>query len=165
MMKQMPGLKKRYLSYSKYAEATLHDILGEKALEAALKFEVFEFRSVYVENLGGLKFKVTPLPPAVQFSTANAMVTDDFNKDGNLDVLVGGNFYLNNIQLGRYDSSLGTVLLGNGKNGFSALSPKSCGYVVTGEVRKLKKVVVNGKSQYISFRNNDRCTSFTLFPN
>ena len=165
MMKQMPGLKKRYLSYTKYSKATLQDILDEKTLKAAAKFEAYEFQSVYVENLGGLKFKVSPLPHSVQFSTANAMLTDDFNKDGHLDVLVAGNFYANNIQLGRDDSSLGSVLLGNGKGGFVALASRDCGYLVTGEVRRLRKIVVNGKNQYLSFRNNDRCVSFALMQN
>ncbi len=162
MMKQMPGLKKRYLSYAKFAEATLEDILGEKALQKASRFEVFEFESVYVENLGGLKFKVSRLPSAVQFSTTHAILTDDFNKDGHLDVICAGNFYLNNIQLGRYDSSVGTILLGDGKGHFKALPQRTTGYAVKGQVRKLRRIMVNGRYQYVSFRNNDTCISFTL---
>ena len=45
MVKQMPGLKKKYLSFAKYASATIGDIFGDPVLEKA-----GTFRSVYVRE-------------------------------------------------------------------------------------------------------------------
>ncbi|MBL0743625.1 VCBS repeat-containing protein [Chryseolinea sp. Jin1] len=162
MVKQMPGLKKKYLSSNKFAAATFKDIFNEDTLKKAKLFEVFTFESAYVENKGNGKFVVKPLPSSAQFSTVNATVTEDFNHDGNLDVFVAGNFYPINIQMGRYDASYGTLLLGNGKGAFTAVPNKDSGACLKGEIRKLKPVKAGERIQYVGFRNNDTLVSFSL---
>ena len=92
MVKQMPGLKKKYLSFAKYASATIGDIFGEPVLEKAGLFEAYMFESVYIENKGGGKFDIKPLPSAAQFSSVSASAIDDFNGDGNLDAFPCGKF-------------------------------------------------------------------------
>ncbi len=46
------------------------------------------------------------------------MVADDVNGDGNLDILMVGNDYGNEVFVGRYDAFKGALLLGNGKGNF-----------------------------------------------
>ena len=162
MVKQLPHLKKKFLSYTKYAEATLADVFDEDVLRRAKLFEAYTFQSAYIENKGNLKFQLASLPSPVQFSTVNASVTDDFNSDGKLDIILAGNFYPLNIQMGRYDASYGNLLLGDGKGGFEVIPNKTSGISIKGEVRKLKSIMVGNKIHYISFRNNESILSFTL---
>ena len=143
MVKQIPSLKKKFLSFSAYASATINEIFDAQTLSRAAVFQANYFESVYIENLGNLKFRLIPLPKAVQFSTLNSSAIDDFNQDGKLDVLVGGNFYPVNIQMGRYDASFGSLLLGNGHGGFSAMPNIQSGLNIHGEVRRIRKVVVD----------------------
>ena len=57
-----------------------------------------------------------------QISALNGMVADDFDGDGNLDVLINGNDWGTEVSVGRYDALNGLVLKGDGKGNFTALS-------------------------------------------
>jgi len=162
MVKQLPVLKKKYLSYRKFAEATLNDIFDKETLQKAKLFETYVFQNSYIENKGNGKFQLYTLPSPVQFSTVNTSVVNDFNGDGNLDIILAGNFYPLNIQMGRYDASYGNLLLGDGRGAFKVVSNKNSGINIRGEVRSLNKIKVGDKIHYIGFRNNDSIESFTL---
>jgi hypothetical protein len=155
MTKQMPFLKKRYLSYHKFAEATVHDMFSDEVLNASQKYTTYTFESSYIENLGQGKFKIRPLPKAAQFSTVNAILVNDFNNDKNLDIVIAGNFYPINIQMGRNDASCGLLLAGDGKGNFHAVPTIQSGFSVKGETRALRTITVNGKEFYLAIRNND----------
>jgi hypothetical protein len=57
-------------------------------LKGALQVKANHFANSYIKNLGGGKFEMTSLPVATQFSCIYGMLADDFDGDGNLDVLV-----------------------------------------------------------------------------
>ncbi len=154
LTKQLPYLKKRYLSYQKFGEATLKDVFNKEQLDKSEKLVVREFRHVYVENLGGNKFKVRPLPKASQFSTVNAVVSDDFDKDGYLDFILAGNFYPINVQLGRYDASYGLLMKGDGRGDFTAIPAYRSGVSIPGETRALRELKVGDNKFVAAVRNN-----------
>ncbi|HYG20893.1 MAG TPA: VCBS repeat-containing protein, partial [Ohtaekwangia sp.] len=160
MTRQMPYLKKRYLSYHRFAAATLQDMFSEDALAASEQYAAYTFASAYIENLGDGKFRIQPLPLAAQFSTVNALWIDDFDGDHHEDILVAGNFYSPNIQMGRYDASSGLLLKGDGRGGFKSVPPVHSGFRVRGEVRSLKRISAGGRQYYIAIRNNDTIVSF-----
>jgi hypothetical protein len=88
------------------------------------------------------------------------MRVDDFNNDQKPDVLLAGNFYPINIQMGRNDASYGLLLTGDGKGNFHPVPAIQSGFSVTGETRCLKTIRVNGKVYYIAVRNNDTLVAF-----
>jgi hypothetical protein len=155
MTKQMPYLKKKYLSYHKFSEATFQDMYTEEQLKDVVRYVAYNFESGIIENLGGGKFKFSPLPKAAQFSTINTILSDDFDNDGNIDLLVAGNFYPINIQMGRNDASYGLFLKGNGKGQFTSVPAFESGFSLEGETRSLKKINIYGKDYYIAARNNN----------
>jgi hypothetical protein len=162
MTRQMPFLKKRYLSYHKFAEATVHDMFSADVLNAADKYIAYNFRSCYIENQGNGKFKMKPLPGAAQLSTVHAIEVGDFNLDNKPDLLLAGNFYPINIQMGRYDASYGLVLTGDGKGNFHPVPAVQSGFSVKGETRSIRTIHVNGKVYYLAVRNNDTIIPFSL---
>jgi enediyne biosynthesis protein E4 len=162
MTKQMPYLKKRYLSYHKFAEATVHDMFADDVLNASEKYIAYNFRTSYIENIGQGKFKVHALPNAAQLSTVNAMLINDFNNDKKPDVLLAGNFYPINIQMGRNDASYGLLLAGDGKGNFRPVPAIESGFSVTGETRCFKTIHINGNVYYVAVRNNDTVVAFGL---
>ncbi len=161
LTKQLPYLKKRYLSYRKFAEATLPDIFSKEELEAGEQLTAQLFSHVYVENLGKNKFRVKPLPKATQFSTLNAVIADDFNEDGKTDAIMAGNFFPVNVQLGRNDASYGLLLLGDGHGNFTAVPPAESGISVSGETRVLRKLKIGPKQFIVAVRNNNTLQAFS----
>ena len=162
MTKQIPSLKKKYLSYQKFSQSKFSDFFPKDVIQKSIVYEVNDFKSVYIENKGDHVFEIKPLPKGVQFSTANAFLVEDFNKDGNLDILVGGNFFRSNIQMGRYDASYGQVLLGDGKNNFNCISASKSGFSVRGETRKILPIKLGSNMYYMAVRNNESVKFFTL---
>jgi enediyne biosynthesis protein E4 len=162
MMKQMPSLKKKYLSYKKFSEASLTDLFTSSELKKADQFNATTFQSCIIENLGNLKFRIRNLPSAAQISTISSIVVDDVDKDGNVDLVTAGNFYPINIQLGRYDASYGLILKGDGKGSFTPLPAVSSGFSMEGEIRALRKIRVDGKTIYLGIRNNNSIEALEL---
>ena len=78
-------------------------------------------QSCFIQNDGDGKFKLIPLPKEAQISPLNGMLADDFDGDGNLDVLINGNDFGTEVSIGRYDALNGLLLKGNGTGGFSPL--------------------------------------------
>jgi len=96
----------------------LIDVYTEVDLENSLHYKAHTFASCYIENKGKGKFELNQLPDEVQISCINGIVPFDYNKDGHLDVVVGGNMYGSEVETTRNDASYGSLLLGNGKGDF-----------------------------------------------
>ena len=161
MTKQMPSLKKRYLSYKKFSEASIEDIFTSKQLSDAEQFTAYTFASVWVENLGDKKFEVHQLPKAAQMSTVKSFLVNDFDQDGATDILLAGNLHRINIQLGRYDASYGLFLRGKEKGRFEAVPAVESGFSVKGEVRALRSFNLGNQVYYLAIRNNNTIEVFT----
>ncbi|WP_422348431.1 VCBS repeat-containing protein [Flagellimonas sp.] len=145
LVEQLAGLKAKYVNYSDYASQKITDIFSPEELEDAYLLEANNFSTSYMENLGDGKFKLTPLPIQTQFSPIYAILAKDVNKDGNLDLVLAGNFYGTRVKYGRYDANNGLLLLGNGQGDFQAVADVESGLNVAGEVRDL--VMINGNSE------------------
>jgi len=161
LTKQLPGLKKKFLSYARFGEAEVEDIFSEKELSTAEKFEANRLESVIIENLGDGKFKMSALPKAAQFSPTMSILVEDVDQDNLPDLILGSNFFPINIQMGRYDGSYGTVLKNKGKS-FQALPQSKTGWSIKGEVRHLEKITIKGERVYLGIRNNDFVYSYKL---
>ena len=60
-------------------------------------------------------------PNEAQLSSINDMIIDDFNKDGNLDILAAGNLFNMEIVTPRNDGGIGVYMEGDGKGGFKVI--------------------------------------------
>ncbi|MBK9015070.1 MAG: VCBS repeat-containing protein [Saprospiraceae bacterium] len=151
-IKQLPNLKKKFLFAKDFANASAADLVGVDNLSKAMKLEANEFASMYFENLGDGKFKSHPLPDELQLSSLNAAQLADLDGDGRMEVLLGGNFFECNIEMGRYDANYGNVLSFE-KVGKMQVLPLG-NLKIDGEVRRIRLVVVNGKPCFVFARNN-----------
>jgi len=131
---QCPSLKKSFNDYAVYAGATIKDILPGVKLRGIKPLKAAEFRTIYLENTGSV-FKVRELPREAQYAPVYAMAAADVNKDGKEDLLLFGNNSNTRIRLARQDANHGTVLLGDGKGGFTYLPPAAHGICVRGDTR------------------------------
>ena len=149
LVSQMPSLRKDFVEYRKYAEASFEDVFPAEKRHKARHLTAERLESVWVENLGGEKWEVHVLPVEAQFSTVFAILPMDWDGDGQDDYLLGGNFYEVMPAIGRMDASYGT-LLANKKGVFKNVEPVESGLWLRGSVRDLKilgkKSVVAGVS-------------------
>jgi hypothetical protein len=151
--KQMPTLKKKYLYAADFAKASLNDIFESSKLNNAKKYTANYFSSALLLNKGNLEFTAQSLPYEAQLSSIKDAIVIDANNDNLPDILLVGNYYDNNIQMGRYDADYGTVLINKGKGVLVAENIN--GLVIKGQVRKIKPITVNKKPSFVLARNND----------
>jgi hypothetical protein len=161
MGKQIPSIiNKKYVDYIDFSGKTIEQVFSSKELDGAEEKIVNTFESVYIENLGNKTFKLRPLPNLAQVSKIMTLRTEDVDGDGNLDVLIGGNFYGANMYQARYDASYGLILKGNGKGDFKALVPTDTGFLQEGDVRDIKVINTPKGRLYFVLRNNDKMQIF-----
>ena len=144
MIKQMTSFRAKFPDYKSYATAPFHKMFTDDQLKDALKLQANYFSNSYIRNDGNGKFTITALPMATQYSCLNGMLAEDFDGDGNLDVLLVGNDFGTEPSLGRYDACNGLFLKGDGKGGFQPLSILQSGWFVPGDAKALVKLRSSG---------------------
>ncbi|MBM3444848.1 MAG: hypothetical protein FJX83_07675 [Bacteroidetes bacterium] len=146
--RQMPILKKKFLYAGDFAKASLNDIFDAKKLAGAVTWTVTENRSLLYLNEGSKGIRTVALPWQFQLSSLRAGVALDVNEDGRMDVLLAGNYYENNVQLGRADADQGGILL-NQSNSTGVYVPMK-GAALKGQIRK----IISLHDKLLLIRNN-----------
>lgn len=160
---QTPFIKKQFLQHEDYAKAGFNDIFKGKGKESMFQLFCNETRSCLFENKGNGKFIKHALPIQAQFAPVNAIVIDDFDNDGNKDILLAGNEYQAEVMRGRYDASYGCFLKGDGKLSFTAVAPVKSGFIVDGDVKDMKLITMPDKTKRLIVAvNNDLTRIFKL---
>ncbi|GJM29718.1 MAG: hypothetical protein DHS20C17_23530 [Cyclobacteriaceae bacterium] len=159
---QIPAIKLKFEDYNSFAQATLEEVYSEGDLESSLHYQAYTFASSYVENLGDGKLSIQQLPNEVQISSINGIVTNDFNGDGNIDLMVAGNLYNAEVETTRNDAGYGNVLLGDGTGNFSPLSYAESGIYIPHDTKDLK--LLKGKKGLfiVAANNNEALKIFQL---
>jgi len=124
---QMPFIKEKFPTYNEFAAASVEQILGPE-VEGALILEAKTFESSVFVNNGDGVFKQMALPNRAQFSTIQDMIIEDFDNDGDLDILAAGNYYNREVETRRSDGSVGLLLLNDGVGNFSEVPPAVSGF-------------------------------------
>ena len=137
LTEQLPSLKKKFLAYKDYSNATINDLFTPEQLQDAGLLKAEEMRTVYLENDGSKGFVMHELPIEAQFSPVYAITSVDVNKDGNKDLILAGNNAWTRIRYGRYESNHGLLLLGDGKGGFVSVPQSKSGLDIRGDVKSL----------------------------
>jgi hypothetical protein len=156
-----PWLTKKFPTYAAYSQATVDDIFGADHLAKARKLTVTELASGVFINQGKGKFEFQPLPRFAQIAPINAIVARDLDGDGKLDLLCVGNDFGPEPTTGRFDGGLGVLLKGDGKGGFTPLSPAQSGIQVIGDTRSAVAVTVGGKTAVVVSRCDGPLLLFT----
>lgn len=148
LAKQIPSIKKKNLSYSDYSKKTFQELFAKEVVDNSIQKTVNIQESVIAINKGNGKFEIKALPKEVQFSCVNSISAMDVNKDGILDLILGGNQYEFKPQFSRLDANYGSVLLGNRKGNFSWLTYSQSGFFINGEVKQVK--IIKDKNKKVS---------------
>ncbi len=151
--KRMPFLKKKFLYAEDLAKASLEEIFGAAKIKGASVLTADYFMNTLFINKGNMLFEAKPLPWQAQLTTLKDAAVVDANGDKLPDILLGGNYYDNNVEMGRSDADFGTILLNKGGGNFSS-SPLN-GLAIKGQVRRIKPITIAKMPAYLLARNND----------
>lgn len=152
---QLTYLKKRFLIYKDYANKSVIDVMGEDMISKSTKLSIQTLSSSVLMNDGNKIFRLLSLPVMAQASPVFTVIADDFDKDGNVDIFTGGNFFDIKPDVGRFDANTASLFRGNGKGGFEFMPSRYSGLQLNGQVRDALEIVVNKNKLILLARNND----------
>ena len=138
MIKQLPFLKKENASYAQYAEKSYEELFSSKEKKGALELKAETLKTSILWNTdAGLVLEA--LPHHAQAGPVVCALTEDFNRDGILDLLLLGNISAVKPEIGSQTGNGGMTLFGQGNRTFSAKT-NSLGIRGEGDIRSISKI-------------------------
>jgi hypothetical protein len=135
LIKQLAYIKKRFVYFRPYSVAGIADVFTQAELADAGRLAVYQLESAcFLSGTDG-RYQAAPLPVKAQFAPVFGLVVQDFNGDGNLDILLAGNNRSVEVETGPLDAGMGQLLLGDGRGGFQCAVSS---FLAPGEVRDMK---------------------------
>lgn len=154
LVSQIPSLKKSLIYYKDYQGKYVEDILGQEMTSQATVFEAQVLASSMVLS-SSQGYHLFELPQEAQYSPIHAVLLDDFDGDGIVDMVAGGNQYRVKPQFGRFDASQGWFFKGQLEGAsFQFLTGVSLG--IPGEIRDIELIEVNGDKFLIFAKYDDK---------
>lgn len=161
LVKQLPHLKKKYLKYEDYQGKTIQDLFDTETINRSIVHEAHFLESALLLSDGKGGFSLQPLPRAAQLAPIFAFSVYDFDSDGILDIVLGGNLYHVKPEVGRYDASYGLLLKGLGEGRFTPLNARESGFFSKGEIRDMVLLEDRKEPLLVVARNNDSLQIFS----
>ncbi len=161
---QIPALKKKFLRYTPYANATIDDIFSAQELKGSTYLYAYNFSTMLYRN-EGKTFEAVTLPYQVQLSPVYDLVIKDFNKDNRKDILMAGNFSHSETETGEIDAGNGTLLLQQADGSFAYVANRLHGFWAQKEVRELDLIRLGNGREAILTGNNRGPVEFSMIMN
>lgn len=160
LIDQIKSLKKKFPNYDSFKDADINVLFTPQELDGVSKANANFLSTALFVNNGGFDFSVVELPKEAQLTPIYAIASDDFDGDGDNDIVLGGNLYNVKPEVGRYDASYGVYLENQGGLDFKT-AQNGKGFSVKGEVRAME--ILNNK--LMVSRNRDSILIFNYGPN
>ena len=96
-----------------------------------------------------------------QFSVINSILVNDFDRDGQDDILLAGNHFGREVETTRSDASYGLLLSWNDQTG--NFTSKESGALIGGDVRSMSLLRQTQKNLIVIAKNNDQASVFAEF--
>jgi len=153
LIDQMPSLKKKLLRYKDYSSEKISDLFTPNQINNSISYKANNIANTLFINDGSGNFSQKNLPVKAQIFQVNAIICNDFDKDGTVDLLLSGNDFSTEIETGRKDAGIGLFLSGQGNNKFKSLPVLESGFYTPGDVKCMKKIIINNKPCIIIGKN------------
>lgn len=159
-LSQLPSYKKELLYYKTYGKKSIDELFPPAVLTKSKVLEVKMLTSVFLlsDNTG---YKKVVLPQEAQYSPIYGFATADFDNDGIVDVIAGGNQYEVKPQFGRYDASNGWFFKGSLNQGEFKFE-KGKDLNVKGQIRDIEYVHDNGVTYILFAKYDDELEIFEI---
>ena len=145
-------------TYKEFANSTLIDIYGDKALKSSYHKEVYKFSSMLIKNNGDKTFTLQKLPNIAQLGPTQSFEVSDINNDGLLDVIGVGAIHESEVETIRYDANIGYILTTT-KDG-NLVSYKDLNFYNAKNAKQIKRIKIESTDCFIIANNNAAVTIF-----
>ncbi len=163
LIQQIPSLKKKFVRFEKYSKATIQDIFSPDQLSKAIHKQVFTLSStLWINN--GKTFEPKDLPIEAQVAPVNAIMPVDLNADGLPDLVLAGNNFGVQVELGRYDAGNGLLLMAAKEEDvfYKPLTINESGFYTPQVVKHLTPITNASKKSFIVANNNANLQFFEI---
>ncbi len=147
LLDQVNALKKRFVRYAQYSEASIEDVFPGVNLQEVLQLPVTTFETTLFLNRGDASFETSPLPREVQMAPVMCIYSEDVDQDLQTDLILAGNKFDVRPEVGRMDASQGVFLqAGGGRNiSYTALTGYESGLYIPFEARAIDKIRIGAR--------------------
>ncbi len=152
---QLPMLKKQNLHNVDYAKKSVQELFSSAQMEKVFIKQVNYSSSCIAFNNGNGNFTIQAFALSIQLSSVKTVLPFDVNNDGKVDLVMAGNEFGFQPQLGRLDASHGDVLLNDGEGNFSILNQTASGINLQGQVRDICLIKSKGAIHVLFLQNNE----------
>lgn len=151
MESELPLLKKQNLRNVEYAQRSMSDLFNKEKVGSSRIRPVTTAATMVAWGNGKGSFTLTALPDLAQFSSTATVLITDLNKDQKPDLVLAGNEYDFQPQLGRLDASDGMILCNQGNRQWTTADRS---LPLKGMVREVLTIHRTGKEAYYLFLIN-----------
>jgi len=127
-----------------------------------LHYQTDTFASLYLQNNGNGTFTPVRLPNLAQISPIRGIVAHDVDGDGNLDLIVAGNFTEMEPNTTPPDAGNGLWLRGDGRGHFTPVAPFESGFFASHGVSGLALMKTPAGSAVLVANTGDSLQAFLL---
>ena len=156
---QLPSIDDKIKSYTEFGSLNLAQIYGNENLEKSIHYSATNFYTSVFKNINGTSFQMDKLPSQNQFAPVNGIVGIDLNNDSLKDLVMIGNHHPVEVETGRYDAHIGSVLLNDGKSFKNKTSLKS-GFFADNDYRDMKSITINNEKYLLLAANRNKLQFF-----
>ena len=103
-----------------------------------------------------------PLENWAQFSTVQDIICEDFDGDGDMDLLIAGNYWDREVETRRSDGSVGLLLLNDGSGNFESVHPSESGFNAWRDARVMAMLRTNSGKALVVANNNGPVQLFSV---
>jgi len=148
--------------YSTFAAATVEQLFSAAQLRRALHYQADTFASLYLQNNGNGTFTAERLPNLAQISPIRGSIARDVDGDGNVDLIVAGNFTEMEPNTTPPDAGNGLWLKGDGRGHFTPVAPIASGFLPLRGVSGLALMKTPAGSAVLVANTGDSLQAFSL---
>ena len=152
----------RFPTYGSFAQASVRQLFSPAQLQQAVHYQADTFASIYLHNNGGGTFKSVALPNLAQIAPIRAIIVQDVDGDGHLDLIEAGNLFDAEANTPRADAGNGLWLRGDGRGHFTPVAPSESGFLASLNVAGMALInTPTGKAVLVA-NTGDSLQAFTI---
>lgn len=135
LLDQLPMMRSRFPDYNSYADAKMNEIFTDSEMSGMKSLKANSLETLLFLGSQNNKFVKVDLPLQAQFAPVFSITNIDFDKDGNMDLLLAGNINNARLRFGNGDANYGVLLKNDGKGNFTYINQERSGLKLQGDVR------------------------------
>ena len=154
---QVPSIKANVSSYAEFGSLTFDQVYSNFDTNNAEIHKATYFESAMLLNQNN-QFTFKALPKRSQVAPTNGILVLDIDSNGTDEIITVGNHYPVEVETGRYDAHIGSVMTSD----FNTISLQKSGFFNDKDARDIDVITIKGVKHIMVSNNRDTIEFFKL---